>query len=211
MKKLFLFSLVASMMLLYSCGRSKEDIVRSNVEDLILPLMDDPRSYEFASIELIEQLTNYQLIAQKIDDYDHAIAIAQILLDGDLSRQERMREHRESGSTVLFNQADYERVSAQIVAAQGRIERNTNIIAALENLKANFGETLHDVAANTFRFSFRGANALGATVLNTIYVQTDNTSEFNIVYLADTRDELLSVPVEVEGWANILSRYPRID
>ena len=45
---------VISLFMVYSCSQNPEKKLRKSVEDLILPQLDDPLSYEFVSIQFLE-------------------------------------------------------------------------------------------------------------------------------------------------------------
>lgn len=221
MKKVVLLSLVATSLFLFSCSRSKEDIVRRNVEAVLVPSMNNPRSYEFVSIELIDALSNLRILDHRIVIYNLQKELETVLintnkLDLEYLGLRRSLRHLRHVRFDRFDAEEYEKLRKDVYIRESKVERYERVVYALTGLKRKYSEHLSQSVSYTFRFVYRGQNAMGATVLNSIYVQTDTSPEFGLLNLAERSGELLfsaafMTPVLANGYAEILARYPEIN
>src|SRR5690554_6126709 len=149
---------------LTSCSEkqpTQDDIVKKNAETYVKEKMNDPASYEFVKLELMDSVTFSDNIEYRKDYFSRNMEYDQ----SSLERQERYKTEIPS----MYDEKDVEELKA-------KIEKNERILSKIDSLATLLGDRKNEVASYTYIFSFRGNNALGAKILNEYIVQTDRKS-----------------------------------
>ena len=203
MKKVILLSLIATSLFLSSCGsKSKEDIVRRNIEYVLIPTMNNPRSYEFAALELINTISTNDVFDEIINIYYDNVRFEIELLNLRVDIGEELLRNDpllQSAFSQRENERNRENVKSSIARMNDAKSRLSETISKIDELRIDIEE--RDVS-HTFRFSYRGTNTMGAIVLNALYVQTDTSRDFNILHIAENKDDILC-PIDIDYFVRI--------
>lgn len=172
-----------------SCEKSHDEIVKQNAEEYLLPLLNDPESYEFVDLKLIDSVlykdnidyekkrTQFELL-----DWEHVIVVAE----------------------VIFS---YKNDSSDIIKGMMEIEKNKIILSKIDSLETALGDKKNEVASYTYTFSFRGNNKLGAKILNQYIVQTEPSPNFKIINMTDDKDKVYLNPNSFPGYQEMITKY----
>jgi hypothetical protein len=179
---------------LSSCSvkqRNQNDIVKINAEEYIKEKMNDPNSYEFVKLELIDSTTFNENIENQKDYYSHSLKSA----SNSLKSQERYK-------TEIPSMYDAEEVEA----LKTKIEKNEKIIFKIDSLASILANRKNEVASYMYIFTFRGNNALGAKILNEYIVQTDPGPDFKIINMTNDPEQILTNPNDFPGFKEIFEK-----
>lgn len=197
MKNFKLIQLLSVILIALSfmyCAKSEKDIVRKNVESVVINKLNDPKSYEFVEIQLIDSFSNRDAI-------DYRIEQAESWLDYKKSRIDDLEKYKnDKGLSSLFKQDEYDKYLNEYSQDKAKIDE-------LKELKKNKNDILDNIVSYTYSYSFRGNNALGAKILNTYYIQTDASEQRNIINIAENEKKIYLNPVDIEGYKEILNKY----
>jgi hypothetical protein len=176
-----------------SCSKklSQEEIVRKNAEEYIKEKMNDPSSYEFVKLELIDTITfNDNIEYIKID----------ISSDIDINQSsiERNEEYKTSVPS-LYNEKEVEELKS-------KIDRNKIILKKIDSLATLLGDRRQEIASYTYVLTFRGNNAMGVKILNEYVVQTGQAPEFEILNMTNEKDEILFTPNYFPGYLEMFEQ-----
>jgi hypothetical protein len=163
--------------------KTKEDIIRKKIEEGILPNMNDPKSYEFVSIAIIDSSTYRENIDNKlmqleaIRDYPLIIDLKKdmISLDEELYRLDKSHykdlvEARQELEDIKTEQKNFEM-----------------LVKEVDSLKLTL-ENLDKTAVYLIEFKMRGNNSFGAKILNTYYFQVGISPDYEIYGYVDELD-----------------------
>jgi len=185
MKKVVLF--VCMVAVFAACGnQSKENILRKKVEAEFIQKMNDPKSYEFVSLNQTDSITYLQSIKENVDYYKMELDFA---------------KHQYEFSTTAIPSDDSIKYAQDIV-------KNQFMINGLDSLEKVLNNKLNYVGCRTYTWTFRAKNAMGALTLGDYYVQvndkdsivnvTDNTKKLNLTCDIPGYDELLKQKDEMK-------------
>lgn len=197
MKKIIFTSTIVA--LLFSCSekqKSQDEIVKQNAEEYLKPLLNDPESYEFADLKLIDSVLYKDNIEYRKEDFNHNIDFEKKLLS--IKNNEWAETQK-----ALYGKID----STDIIESMMKIEKHKIILSKIDSLEIALGERKNDVASYTYTFSFRGNNKLGAKVLNQYIVQTEPSPNFKIINMTDDKDKVILNPNEFEGYKEMIEKY----
>lgn len=176
---------------LTSCSEkqpTQDDIVKKNAETYVKEKMNDPASYEFVKLELIDSVTFSNNIEYSKDFYSK-------IIDSD----RRLLEMEERYKTSIYGEKSEEYLKAEI-------EKNERILSKIDSLATLLGDRKNEVASYTYIFSFRGNNALGAKILNEYVVQTDPAPDFKIINMTDDKDKIFLNPNDFPGYREMIKK-----
>jgi hypothetical protein len=179
---------------MYSCGKkqlNQNEIVKKNAEEYIKEKMNDPKSYEFVKITLIDSITFSDNIKFRKDDFLHELEYNQ-------SSLERLEEYKIEIPSM------YDEKEAQDL--KNKIEKNKLVLFKIDSLEAKLSDRKNEVASYTYTFSFRGNNALGAKILNEYVVQTDPGPDFKIINMTDDMDKVYLNPNDFPGYREMIEK-----
>jgi hypothetical protein len=179
---------------LTSCSKkqpTQDDIVKKNTQTYVKEKMNDPSSYEFVKLELIDSITFNDNIEYRKDDFSRNMEYDQSSLD----RQEGYKTELPS----IYNEKDVKELKA-------KIEKNERVLSKVDSLANILGDRKNEVASYTYIFSFRGNNALGAKILNEYVVQTDSAPDFKIINMTDDKDKMFLNPNDFPGYREMIEK-----
>ena len=170
---------------------SQADIIRKNVEAYLKENMNDPDSYEFVSLMLIDSVLYQDNVNYRKNMFGEYAQFAQDLLEQSNKRFEEFAD--------IYYEEEIEKYKAEI-------SRNELIIEKIDSIANGLGERLNEVASYTYLFKFRGNNAFGSKILNECYLQTDPAPEFNIINLTDDKDKIFLNPNDFPGYHEMIQK-----
>ena len=179
---------------LTSCAEkepNRDEIVKKNAEEYIKSKMNDPKSYEFVKIELVDSVLYSDNIEYRKEYFKRKMEYDQSSL-----------EREESDKTEFPILYDEKRVQE----LNSKIEKNKRILTKIDSLASELGERKNEVASYTYIFSFRGNNALGAKILNEYAVQTDQAPEYKIINMTDEKDKMFLNPNDFPGYREMIEK-----
>ena len=178
---------------LFSCSKSKSDeqqsIVQKNIEEHVKPKLNDPSSYEFGDLKLIDSVDYQNNINEQRNTY-------QTLLEFDERALEDLKKLREQDS-YLYDKAQEEKV-------QNSVAKYKVLISKVDSIEKHMGEKVKETASYTYKYSFRGKNALGAVVLNEYFVRTSTGPDYKIVNVAEEEENLSLIPNGFPGHEEVV-------
>ncbi len=179
---------------LTSCAKkqpTQDDILKKNAETYVKEKMNDPSSYEFVKLELMDSITFNENIEYRKNYFSGNMEYDQSLL-------ERQEGHKTEIPSI-YNEKDIEELKA-------KIEKNERILSKIDSLTTLLGDRKNEVASYTYIFSFRGNNALGAKILNEYVVQTDPAPDFKIINMTDDKDKIFLNPNDFPGYREMIKK-----
>ncbi len=179
---------------LTSCSEkqpTQDDIVKNNAETYVKQKMNDPSSYEFVKLELMDSVTFSDNIEYRKDYFSRNMEYDR----SSLERQEGYKTELPS----MYDEKDVEELKA-------KIEKNERILSKIDSLATLLGDRKNEVASYTYTFSFRGNNALGAKILNEYVVQTDPAPDFKIINMTDDKDKIFLNPNDFPGYREMIEK-----
>ncbi|HPO48007.1 MAG TPA: hypothetical protein PLS09_04020 [Paludibacteraceae bacterium] len=177
---------------LTSCGKkqlTRDDIVKQNAEEYIKSKMNDPNSYEYVKLELIDSVLYSDNIEYRKDYFKHNIEYNQSSI-----------EQQESYKTELPSLYDEQ----EIKDLNAEIEKSKRILSKIDSIEAQMGDKKNEVASFTYIFSFRGNNALGAKVMNEYIIQTTSAPDFKIINMTNDKNKVLLNPNGFPGYKEMI-------
>lgn len=179
---------------LTSCSEkqpTQDDIVKNNAETYVKEKMNDPSSYEFVKLELMDSVTFNDNIEYRKDFFSRNMEYDR----SSLERQEGYKTELPS----MYDEKEVEELKA-------KIEKNERILSKIDSLATLLGDRKNEVASYTYIFSFRGNNALGAKILNEYVVQTDPAPDFKIINMTDDKDKIFLNPNDFPGYRKMIEK-----
>lgn len=188
MKRLLVFAAIA---LLVSCTKELTftEKVKQTIEDYALKNLDDPKSYEFIELTLLDSITIKDNIDYRKDYFKPS--------DFYYERLERMKS--DANANYVIYSKEY------VEEAQKEIDDKEKIVAAIDSLAQTLVDSLNNVQAYTYLFKFRSNNKLGALTKTDVYVQI--TPKLEIITLTEDKDKLILNPKDFPGYIELLDRF----
>jgi hypothetical protein len=179
---------------LTSCSEkqpTQDDIVKKNAKEYIKEKMNDPSSYVFVKLELMDSITFNDNIEYRKDYFSRNMEYDR----SSLERQEGYKTEIPS----MYSEKDVEDLKT-------KIEKNERILSQIDSLATLLDDRKNEVASYTYIFSFRGNNALGAKILNEYLVQTDTAPDFKIINMTDDKDKIFLNPNDFPGYREMIEK-----
>tara|TARA_B110000879_G_scaffold2404_1_gene3320 strand:- start:665 stop:1279 length:615 start_codon:yes stop_codon:yes gene_type:complete len=184
---------------LISCESEKkltrQDMVKNSVEEYLKSKMNDPASYEFVDLKLIDSVSYLDNVNYRIEDFEGDIKYEMNMIAAIAPYEKELPKIWEESK------------KAQTEELKTEIERSEKIISEIERLKLELGEKVNDIASYTYLYSFRGNNKMGAKVLNEYILQTDPAPNFGILNLAENEDKVTLNPNDFPGYKEMITKY----
>jgi len=187
-----LFALVS--LGLTSCsekGLTQDEIVKNNAEEYLKPKLNDPKSYEFVKMELIDSVLYSDNIQYRKKTFNKYIQ--------DDKDEIKRKEGYKIDIPTMYNEKEIQELKAKIT-------KNEIIIAKIDSLENKLGNKKDEVASYTYTFSFRGNNALGAKVLNEYILQINPSPDFKVINMADDKDKIFLNPNDFPGYRAMIEK-----
>jgi len=179
---------------LTSCAEKepkRDEIVQKNAEEYIKSKMNDPKSYEFVKIELVDSVLYSDNIEYRKENFKRD-------MEYDQSSLERLERYKTEIPSMYDEQ--------EVQELNSKIEKNKRILTKIDSLASVLGVRKNEVASYTYIFSFRGNNALGAKILNEYAVQTDQAPEYKIINMTDEKDKMYLNPNDFPGYREMIEK-----
>ncbi len=157
------------------------EIVKENAENYVKRRMNDPDSYEFVELKLLDSVL-YK------DNLEYRRKWQKIGIGDDKKRLERQANYPSTSSIDSESKL------------KGRIAQREKILVAIDSIEATMGEQINEVASYTYLFSMRGNNKMGAKVLNELMIQTSPAPDFEMLNMTDNNDDMLPAPNQFPGY-----------
>jgi hypothetical protein len=171
---------------------TQDEIVKKNAEEYLKPKLNDPNSYEFVKLELIDSILYSDNIKYRKENFQKDIEYNK----ENLERQARYKTEIPS----IYKEEE-------VAELNDKIAKNDKILIAIDSLETALGSKKNDVVSYTYIFSFRGNNALGAKILNEYIVQTDPKPELTINNMTDDKDKVFLNPNDFPGYREMIVKY----
>lgn len=175
--------IVIAFTVIYSSCSEKEptrdEIVKNNIEEYIKPNLNDPESYEFVSLTLLDSVLY-------IDNINFR---KEMFLD-------RVKNDEGSLGIMISGNEEFPTTFSEEEMNEYRrkIDNNKAIYSKIEEVEKSMGDKVNEVASYTYIFQMRGNNKMGAKVLSEYFVQTEPYPTFNILNITNDRDKLYLAP-----------------
>jgi hypothetical protein len=179
---------------LFSCTEkvpTRNEIIQKNAEDYLKSKMNDPKSYEFVKIELVDSVLYSDNIKYRQENFKQD-------MEYDLSSLERLEGYK-TEIPSLYDEKE-------VQGLKDKIEKNRRILSKIDSLAVKLGNKKNEVASYTYIFSFRGNNALGAKILNEYVVQTKPAPDFKIINMTDEKDKIYLNPNDFPGYREMIEK-----
>jgi hypothetical protein len=179
---------------LTSCSEKKpnrDEIVIKNAEEYLKAKMNDPKSYEFVKLALIDSVLysdNIQYRKEAFSKY----------LEDDKDEIKR-KEGYKIDLPSMYDEKEIEELKAKIA-------KNEKILMKIDSLETKLGNKKNEVASYTYVFSFRGNNALGAKILNEYILQTNPSPDFKVINMTDDKDKVYLNPNDFPGYKEMIEK-----
>lgn len=200
----FIFSVVSAL-LLSACGANEpthEEIVREHFEAHISDKLNDPESYEFMEIAVIDTVYYKDNIEYRQESFADRIEYA----ESQIVRSEESINERYLGED-LYSASQKEGFREDIKGYEEDISRYHNILEEIDSLEIVLGDRVHEAASYTYLIRFRASNAFGAKVINEYIIQTDPEPDFSIINITDEEDQVLLNPNQFPGYMEMIRKY----
>ena len=194
MRTLLYFMLLAPILYLSSCSEkvpTQDDLVKANTEEYLKPKLNDPDSYEFARIELIDSVLYSDNIEWRINNFQRQ-------LDDD---KEYLKKWSSKLSTYKL-----ESIEKIVDLTNISIEKNEKILNAIDSIKTSLGSKINDIASYTYLFSYRSNNALGVKVLKEYIIQTEPKPTLNVINMTDDKSKVYNTPNSFPGYEEMIKK-----
>lgn len=195
MKKITLGIFSTLIIGLTSCAEkhlTQDEIVKKNTEEYLKSNLNDPESYEFVKLELIDSVLYSDNIKYRKDSFQKDLEYDK----GNLERQERYKTEIPS----MYKEEE-------VAILNHKISKNEKILSEIEALETKLGSEKNEVASYTYIFTFRGNNALGAKILNEYIVQTDPKPNLTIRNMTNDKDKVFLNPNDFPGYREMIKNY----
>lgn len=192
--QLLLLAILAFSFLFNACSKShsRDALVKKSAEVYIKEHMNDPSSYEFSDLKLIDSTLYKDNITFRRDSFRDEIKF-------DSDRLERQLSYRREIPS-MYDPKDVKSLRASI-------EQNKKILAEIKLIEQGLGNKVNQVAAYKYLFSCRGKNAFGALILNTYVLQVTPYPECKVLGMSTDEDKVILNPNEFPGYHEMIVRY----
>ena len=185
---------IAFLAIIISCTETTLTMVYSvqaNAEAFIIEKLNDPDSYQFIKIELIDSVSYAGNLEKRKEMFSNY-----------LSRSVEGLERMERYKVNFPDHYDDEEVHQ---LESNKLE-NEVVLSGLDSLATNMRSTINDVASYLFLNGFRSLNSFGATVLGEYLIQAGPSPDFEILTLTDNPKEQLVTPGGIPGYSKLLRK-----
>lgn len=171
---------------------TQDEIVRKNAEEYLQPKLNDPSSYEFVKIELLDSVLYSDNVNYRREKFQKEF-------EKDKENLERQERYKTETSSMYSEE--------EVTELNEKIKKNEKILYEINSLETKLGDGKSSVASYTYVFNFRGNNALGAKVLNEYIVQTKPKPELTIINMTDDKDKVILNPNDFPGYREMIVKY----
>lgn len=186
MKNLFALIITISLM---ACGTGPhnknfpkpEEIIRKSAEVKLQELLNDPKSYEFVSLSILDTIRIKDNLTKFQNSYKSDLAFSNSMLKIETDRK------NDPYLKSYYKSTEEEKYKEEITHHLEHINRIDSIVSAM-------GEKTSDPAAFLYLLKFRSKNAFGALVIGSVYLQT--LPDYSIINMTSEEGKLFAYPGE---------------
>ncbi len=172
----------------FSCSKFPKSEIQEAIEKVIIPQLDDPSSYEFASLQVLDTIRfcdNIQI------DRDHFTSMIN-------SSKKNIEYYKGRKGGII----DYEE----------NLSNYTQLLEAVNATEKQLGETANNIAAFYCEYKFRFNNSHGQPKLHTLYIQITPKPDFEILAIKENEQgKLLNAPGNYPGRNDIEDQLKKYD
>jgi hypothetical protein len=187
--------------ILTSCNMTT-DPVRKSAEAYLLPNLNDPYSYEFVSLTLINTITYLDNIQGRQKAALNSLSKSRDRYNNyrdDLeSKQKKSEEDR-----YLSPPTDIEK--ATLRAFTQHYYSDSIFVAGLDYITTTLGATVNEIVCYEYEFVFRAKNAMGGLVLDRRLLQI--TPKYEVITLISDYDKRVVFPKDFPGYAELVRGF----
>ena len=170
---------------------TRNKIVRNNAEKYLKNKMDDPSSYEFVELKLIDSVLFKDNIEYRKNTFQKDLRLAQ----SEIKIQEIVKKF----PTIYDKQ--------KVAESNAKIKRIERILKKIDSLESNLEQKLNNVASYTYKYRCRGNNKFGAKILNEYILQTNPSPDFKVINLTDNKEKVYLNPNDFPGYREMISKF----
>ena len=153
--------------------------IKKNTEAYLQTVLNDPKSYEFVSLEMVDTVTYADNITEMKSRNQTDIDRANTNIQSQLDYKKNI--------PTIFDGEDLKR-------SQNDLSKGLIINLALDSIEKKLADKLKGTAAYLLVYKFRAKNAMGAVVLNEQYVQVTGEPDFKVLNITDDTKKLYHTP-----------------
>jgi len=175
----FILSLLLLSCISYSCSKSPKSEIQEAIEKVILLQLDDPSSYEFASLQILDTVSY-------IDNINHDKNLIKETIANNNSRIKRTRKIHSNESEERLNFF----LSNEIEA----VKIYSKALVVLDSIEKNIASQINQTSAYICCYKYRTNNELGNLTLNTLYIEISPSQEYKVIGIQNKIENLSSTP-----------------
>ena len=199
-----LFSLFGICLVIGGCSRNDQKkerdteaidpltTIKTNAEAHLQTMLNDPKSYEFVSLEFIDTVTYEENINRMKTSHQNDLELANQNIQSQL-------EYQKIGS-FIFDINDLTRSRSDSMNAQ-------TILNGLDSIEKKLSGKIKEEAAYLLIFKYRAKNALGALVINENFLQVTAGPDFKVLNITDNTKRLFLTPNSFPGFEEFSKVY----
>lgn len=183
MKKILLF-----LFIITACQPSeptRETIIRQQAEAALKKTMNDPDSYEFVSLVLIDSVTN----KENMDKHKKNLAVAVYNEEERIANAKELPRIYDAKKRKEF---------------QFRLDQLKKIDVKMDSIELALGDELNEVVCYNYALTFRGKNAFGGKVMNTYYLQVHPGPSYNIFNASEKESDIKNSLLAYPGYNEVI-------
>lgn len=171
---------------------TQDEIVKQNAEEYAKFQMNDPESYEFVKLELMDSIL-YS------DNIEYRRKYFQEILQFDEYDLDRLENYKKE-IPILYDKK-------KVTKAKEKLSEDEEILKKIDSLETILGDRKTEVASYTYNYIFRGKNSLGAKVINQYILQTNPKPNYKIINMTDDKNKVLINPNDFPGYREMITKY----
>ncbi|MGQ1911583.1 hypothetical protein ACT3CE_17600 [Marinifilum sp. RC60d5] len=167
-----------------ACNSSKQNELQEAIEKVILPQLDAPKSYEFASLQILDTITF------KSNVKHDKLHIKQII-ENNTNKINRTRKLHSSESKERLDFFLSDEISA--------VKIYSKALEKLDSIEKQLIPQINQTAAYICKYKFRSNNELGNLSLTTIYFEITPSPSYTILNIQTDAKKLSTTPGDYPG------------
>ena len=171
---------------------TRDDIVKMNLDEYLGSRLNDPDSYEFVELKIMDSVLYKDNI-----EYRRNYFIRQLEYEKD--NLERQLDYKKTIPSMYDEN--------EVLKIRGSIDKNNKILSGIDSLEIVLDDMVNNVALYTYYLSFRATNSFGAKVLNEYILQTDPAPDYEIINMTDDQDQIILNPNDFPGYREMITKY----
>lgn len=143
---------------------TREEIVKKNIETFVVPKLNNPKSYEFVELVMVDSLTvKAKLRQSKQMEQGHIDAIKETQI---------VAEQAEINVAKIMGKTNFKVVKDTF--EQAEVNERMKTIHTIDSTERILGDKINEVISYSFKYSFRENNAFGAKILSVYAIKIES-------------------------------------